>query len=107
MVDGSEANFQKMADIVKDKNSVEIRSCDFAKNDEAETLLSCINYFSETCSEVMLVKFSGRQDVVREVGDESSELIVALSYNRGSKYFTAEPVDTFENLISILDKETV
>jgi hypothetical protein len=52
----------------------------------------------------MIAKFSGRENVVKSLGGECSEMIIALSSNKGSVYYTHNLVSTFLELISAFEK---
>lgn len=106
LIDGGNGNFEKMIDIAKSKRKktffTNTKACDESR--EYEQLLGNINRFSKSTSEIMLAKFSGRESIVTDLGDESPEMIVSLSYNKNSNYYTENPVDMFLDLINIFER---
>lgn len=106
LVDGNKSNFEQLIDNLNNKKSylVDTQNCD--ETHEYNYLLRSIKSFSQSNSEIMLAKFSGRESIVRDLGDESPEMILSLSYNKNSRYYTECPINTFVDLITIFDKET-
>jgi hypothetical protein len=108
LVDGSKGNFEKMVDIAEEKQKeslfIDTKNCNEIQ--EYEGLLNNINDFSQSTKEIMLVKFSGRESVIETLGNESPEMIISLSYNKNSKYYTEHPVDMFLDLVTIFEEET-
>ena len=106
LVDSNTKSFDKMIELVgeKDVYLINTERCD--ANHEYKYLLDSIKEFSRYGNEVMLGKFSGRETIVKELGDERPEMIVALSSNRNSRHYSETPVDTFLNFIQIFEKET-
>ena len=107
LVDSNTRNFEKMVDLVGDREVliVDTERCD--EPHEYRYLIDTIQEFSKSGNEIMLGKFSGREYIVKELGDERSEMILALSSNKNSRHYSASPVDTFLNLIDIFEKETI
>lgn len=103
LVDGSTSNFEKMIDLTlgakKKSLFIDTEHCD--EDHEYAYLKNSISDFSQSDGEIMLTKFSGRESIVRELGDECPEMILSLSYNKNNKYFTENPIDTFVDLINI------
>jgi hypothetical protein len=101
LTDGTNGDFEQLVNETQGKQSlvVDTENCD--KDSEYEYLSETIDYFSLSDNEIMLVKFSGKEDVVKNLGDLHPEMIISLSYNKKSKYYTEYPVDMFSNLITI------
>lgn len=107
LVDSNTKSFEKMVDLV-DKKEVYIintERCDATH--EYNYLLDSVKEFSRSNNEIMLGKFSGRENVVKELGDERPEMIVALSSNKNSRHYSEVPVDMFLNLVDMFEKETI
>lgn len=106
LVDGSTENFEKLVDAIEDedKNSksvfISTEHCD--EENEYRYLMRNIRFFSRSDGKIMLSKFSGRESIIKEIGDESPEMILSLSYNKSSKYYTEKPIDMFINLLNII-----
>ncbi len=110
LVDGSNENFRKLVDAVQDESEdsesffISTEHCD--EDTEYRYLKDSIRDFSCSNGKVMLSKFSGRESIIRELGDECPEMILSLSYNKDSKYYTEKPIDMFIDLLNIF-KETI
>lgn len=101
LVDGSTSNFEKMIDLVADQKShfVDTTECD--EEHEYYYLKNEIEHFSHSDNDIMLTKFSGRESIIQELGDESPEMVISVSYNKNSKRFTENPVKTFSDLLTV------
>lgn len=51
--------------------------------------------------DVMLVWFSGKESIVKDLGDEYSDMIVSLSTNKRSQYYTNEIQNVFNKMINV------
>lgn len=107
LVEDSVSEFEEMEDILKGKKSLFINSENCDEVEEYRCLSDAIDYFAHSDNEIMLAKFSGRESIVKNLGDEHPEMIVTLSYNKNSKYYNEKPVNMFLDLIEIFDKETI
>jgi hypothetical protein len=107
LVDSNIQCFDKMVDLVQNKDIILIDTerCDEAN--EYRYLIKTIDEFSKSNSEIMLGKFSGRESVIKELGDERSEMILALSSKKNSRHYAGKPIDMFLNLISMFEKEII
>lgn len=101
LVDGSTSNFEKMIDLVYNQKShfVDTTECD--EDHEYRYLKDEISAFARSDDEVMLTKFSGRESIIRDLGDEQPEMIISMSYNKNSKWFTENPIKTFSDLLTV------
>ena len=104
LVDSNTGSFTEMVELVNDKNIliIDTEMCDSFR--EYEHLTNSIKRFSESANEIMLGKFSGRENIIKELGDERPEMILALSSNKNSQHYSENPVDTFLNLIKAFEK---
>lgn len=107
LVDSNTGNFEKMIDLVGDKEVLIVNTERCDESHEYRYLTDTIQEFSKSNNEIMLGKFSGRENIIRELGDERSEMILALSSNKNSRHYSASPVDMFLNLINVFEKETI
>jgi hypothetical protein len=107
LVDSNTGSFERMVELVNEKEIliVDTEKCD--KLHEYEHLTNSIEKFSKSNNEIMLGKFSGREDIIRELGDERPEMILALSSNENSQHYSENLVGTFLNLIKAFEKETI
>jgi|WetSurSiteA1Bulk_404760.scaffolds.fasta_scaffold00380_15 hypothetical protein len=107
LVDSNLKSFDEMVDLVKDKEPLIINTERCDETHEYKYLLNLIDEFSQSNSEIMLGKFSGRESVLRELGDERSEMIIALSSNKYSQHYAEYPVTMFSELLKTFEKETI
>lgn len=107
LVDSNLKNFDEMVGLVEDKEPliVDTERCD--ESHEYTYLIESILEFSQSNSEIMLGKFSGRDSVLRELGDVRPEMIIALSSNRRSQHYTEHPVAMLKGLLQKFEKETI
>ena len=101
LADGSKYTFEQMVLRLDAKESILIdtESCDEAH--EFRYLFDAIHELSHSGKEVLLAKFSGKENVSKNLGDECSEMIVTLSDRRGSRFYTEHPVEVCSELINI------
>jgi hypothetical protein len=93
-----------MVDLVEEKEPliIDTERCD--ESHEYTYLENSIKEFSQSNSKIMLGKFSGRESVLRELGDERPEMILALSSNKNSQHYTEHPVAMFIELLKAFEK---
>lgn len=106
LVDSNTNSFNTMVNLVNDKNIVIVDTEQCDEPHEYTHLMNAINEFSKSSNEIMLGRFSGKESVIRELGDECSDMIITLSSNSDSQYYTEHPVAIFSNIIQALEKET-
>lgn len=106
LVNDSPQSFEKMIDLASDEKSlfVDTENCD--EPHEYKYLLDNIQKFSQSDNEIMLAKFSGKESIVRDLGDTCPEMIISLSSDKNSRHYTQHPVDMFLDLMTIFKKET-
>lgn len=109
LVDSGSTCYDEMVDVVADKDPflVNTKHCDAVN--EYRYLQNSIETFlhSDYRRNVMLASFSGRERITKDIGDKSSGMILTISENKESKYYTGCPIKTLRDLINIFDKETV
>lgn len=101
LVDGSQSDFDEMKTNIKNSNISIIDTTNCDKEHEYRWLTNAIHSFSHSNTDMMLVHFSGRNEIFRELGDESSEMILALSYDKRSRYFVEKPTETLTNILKL------
>lgn len=72
---------------------------------EINLICNSINKFSKSNYEILFVKFSGKEEISSLIGDEFSEMIVTLSSNKKSLYYTSNLVNSIKELIDIFKGE--
>jgi hypothetical protein len=73
---------------------------------EYDVLYNLIEAFSHSGSQVMIAKFSGKHNVLQEIGDEMPYMIIPISYNRSSNNYINSGFNILD-LVSIFEKETI
>jgi hypothetical protein len=101
LVNDSKGDFEQIIDLVGNRKSlfIDTQHCD--EEHEYNTISSNIAYFSQSNKEIMLARFSGRESIVKNLGDERPEMIITLSGDKSNSYYTENPVEKFVDLISI------
>ena len=107
LVDCNLTSFDEMVSLVEEKKPliIDTERCD--EPHEYRYILNSIKEFSQSNSEIMLGKFSGRESVLRELGDDRPEMILALSSNKYSQHYAERPVAMFIELLKTFEKETI
>lgn len=107
MTDGSTTNFERMICAIPKYNSTYLNTENCDELHEFNYLIESVEDFQSSSKEIMLVKFSGRENIVKNLGDECSEMLIYLSYNKCSKYYTEHPIEMFLDLVNLFKKETL
>jgi len=105
LVDSSTKNFERMVEHINDKDILIINTERCDKEHEYIYLTDAIKEFSKSNNEIMLGKFSGREEILKSLGDECSEMIIPLSTNKNSRHYTEYPILMFLDLIRLFEKE--
>lgn len=105
LVDSTAKNFQEIVNMVENKDVLIIDTCECNTISEYKHLADAIEEFTVSNNEILLGRISGKENVIRELGDERSEMILALSSNVNSQYYSGCPVEVFTNLINVFEKE--
>jgi len=104
LIDGSPNYYRK---IIKAVNGRTVKTYDTGKKckgkAEFNKLSKEVEQFAKTDEELLIIRYSGNEEVVQELGDESPEMIITLSNNRNSLYYTENPIGMFLNLINIFE----
>lgn len=100
LVDSNTVNFNNMVDLVNGKEIyiIDTEHCD--EQHEYQYLLDSIRQFSKSNNEIMLTKYSGRESIVKELGDERPEMILALSSNKNNRHYSGSLVDVFLDIVN-------
>lgn len=100
LTDDDDATFSRLKEKIRDKTYIVVDSTLSNKNNEIAYLTESIHGFSKSNGyEIMLVKFSGKEEVRQELGDENSEMIISVSGNPNSAYFIENLENVFLKLI--------
>jgi uncharacterized UPF0160 family protein len=105
LVDGSTKNFLKLVDLLDNPDDcvlINTEKCE--PKTEYKVIAEEIKKLSSV--PLLIVKFSGREEVFYELGSEFSEMIVFLSYKKKSPHYVENVPQTFMNIINLFSKET-
>ena len=107
MVDGSSSLIEAMLKNASDKEVmwVDTERCD--EINEIQNLTETIEFFLKSRYNVLLAKYSGRESVALQIGDETPEMVLCLSHNPESKHYTEDIINVFTRLINMCEKETI
>ena len=105
LVESSNGDYDTMANTVKEEDPVLIDTscCEEAK--EYRCLRQAVETFSRSDNTIMLARFSGNESTSRNLGDQLSEMILTLSDNKNSIYYTGCPVNLFSDIVNIFKEE--
>lgn len=104
LIDSENGDFDDIVDSVSKKNPVVINTNSCNEAVEYRYLQTNIEYFSKhSKNDILLAKFSGKEDIARELGDKLAEMIVTVSYNKDSRFYTEFPRETITNLVNIFN----
>lgn len=106
LVDSNTKNFQEMLNTVGGRDVLIIDTCQCDTINEYKHLTDAIKEFSVSNNEILLGRISGKENVIKELGDERSEMILTLSSDVNSQYYSGCPIEVFTNLINVFEKET-
>ena len=77
------------------------------EDDEYDFLNNSIGGFLQTDKDVLIVKFSGREEIATKLGDECSEMLIYLTPNHHNTYYIEEYVRTFLDFIDIFTRRQI
>lgn len=98
LIDADPARFRRIVNIVAKNNNKEPLSFISGKGDEVKDyngLYNVIERFSHLNEDIIIINYSGEEEVVQSLGDERSEMIISLSYNKKSRYY----VENLEKMV--------
>ena len=74
------------------------------ENPERNRLTSALKSFSNSEDEILLARFSGKEDIVKELGDDNPQMLLCLSCNKDSSHYTDNIQNTTRDIITMLRK---
>ena len=90
LVDSSKENFNELRNIVEGYlPEFEDTTCDnggVSDEDESDYINVLIDMFSKSNDDVMFIRFSGKENVARQVGDECSEMVIPISSKKDTHF---------------------
>ena len=104
LVEASIEHTKELASILK-KTSSSLIAVDATSDNEINTIVNYIKVFRKSNSNILIIRFSGNTNTVKELGDNLPEMIVPISYNEQSKYYLEKPEEEMSRLlVSIIGK---
>jgi len=104
LIDGSKGDFEKLVKLLEHEHPLLIDTSDCDENKEYTYIINNLHVFSQSGRNIMLARFSGKDSIIRNLGDERPEMILALSYNKDSINYTECPADILLEMIERLKK---
>jgi len=104
LVESSNGDYEAMANTVEKEDPVLIDTSHCEEKKEYRCLRQAVENFSRSTKTVMLARFSGSESVAQNLGDQCSEMILTLSDNKTSTYYTGCPVNLFSDLVNIFER---
>ena len=108
LLESDNINLDRIVSIANsyDIESMNTRGC--TEEEEYDEILERVETFSsDEFSQILFINFSGRDSVARFIGDEFSDMVIVMSCNKLSEYYTECPVSTFLDLINSIEKEQI
>lgn len=105
LAESSDDTFHHMIELSKNHKSVHIDTHKCDEEHEYRYLLDNINMFRDSKFEIMIAKYSGRESISKDLGDECSEMIIPFSCNKLSKYYIENPINIFLEMLNSFEKE--
>jgi len=106
LVESNWKQFENMTSKLE-KPSVLLNTEKCEENEEYEIISNSIKSLADSEIEVMVIKYSGKDSIARSLGDICPEMIIPVSYNVASPNYIEHPVETFLDLVRLLEKETI
>lgn len=109
LIEGSKENLYKMITLATkfDKSVLSFDTEGYNSENEYDAIITETERFLKSPHfDTMIGRFSGREEIARVLGDDFSNMIFIMSYNKYSKYYTECPVSTFSDLLNLFEKET-
>jgi len=108
LIESNWKQFEDISDKVVVEKSVILLNTDCCNEDEEYDVISnSIKTFVNSEIEIMLIKYSGRDNIAQSLGDIFPQMIIPVSYNETSLNYIEHPVETFLELVTILEKENI
>lgn len=106
LLDCDDDAFSQILNQVK-KLDVRFARCENCKEElELNYIVNTINNFFRGEGKLLLIKFSGNEEVSKILGDEIPQMIVTLSNNTNNHYYVNDLPRIFkETIVNILYKE--
>jgi len=97
--------FGSVKDSISDKRKRFVDTVDLEENPEKIRLRSAVKSFLQSDDEILLSRFSGKEDIVRELGDDCPQMLICLSYNKNSQYYTDNMEQTAREIVDMIKRE--
>jgi hypothetical protein len=104
LLDCDDDAFRQILNQVK-KLDVRWAKCDDCEEMELNYIVNTINNFFTGAGKVLLIKYSGNEQVSRILGDEIPQMIISLSDNKENHYYVDDLPRIFKHTINLLYKE--
>lgn len=101
-MNGSNEDLEEMSDITEPHSTYVIYTVGEKREKERNILENEIKYFGNSTWDIMLIKFSGREEIVKEMGDVFPHTIIYINYNANNVSHVPNPINIFKQLINTI-----
>ena len=98
LLESSKENYERMKELAGSTPALFVDTEGESEGKEYRHISRAVNCFSHSKQTCMIVRFSGRLSVSESVGGDTPEMLVSLSYNKNSTFYTENPEKTFLEL---------
>ena len=106
LVESNWEDFENILNKLGERLSVCL-STELIGDGECDVIEYSIDSFLNSEMEVMLIKYSGDESVANYLGDICPEMLISVSNNVESLNYMEHPVETFLELVTLLEKENI
>ena len=89
LLDASIENTVDLASFVEDVETymTVVSAEGLTDEEEYANITAYIDHFKQSPLKVIVIRFSGRTDIIKALGDEYSIMIIPISFNKESKFY--------------------
>lgn len=104
LIDSSVKDFSDLVNAIGNEKALVV-SLIHPANEYVFILDSLMHYLFKKETPLALIRFSGREEVVKCLGDDYSGMVVAISFNKNSKYYLENPAQAVLSMVNLFEKE--
>lgn len=104
LLDVSNEDFDVMKKLVADRKAVFIDTTNCEEELEYDCIVGEVEHLKESDNHLLMAKFTGRMNVIEDIGGVCSEMVYTISCNPSSPYHVESPTDMFKTILKIVEK---
>lgn len=101
LVDSNNELFRKLVTEVGNVGWVEVTKHISDDEREFNYILTVIDKFRKSTKQVMLINFSGKEAIVTTLGDECPDMLLGISTNPRSSFYSGCPTELVKDMLGI------